>query len=115
VLFSAGVGGQHASADEAPLGDRLRFNRLSLMRPQRARGTSPTFSTFAGYRRKADFIIIDANGEEARLHLAELLERASGIMLIARDGDEASLGELVEELSPWRDRMLGTIKLGSAA
>ncbi|MGV3551483.1 GumC family protein [Rhizobium sp.] len=115
VLFSGGEGGRDAIASEAPLGDRLRFNRLSLGVPKRARGAAPTFSNFTGQKRKADFIIIDANGEEARRHLIELLERASGILLIARDGDEAHLGELVEELSPWRDRLLGTIKLGNAA
>jgi hypothetical protein len=115
VLFSGGEGGRDASATEAPLGDRLKFNRLSLGAPRRAKGAAPTFSNFAGVRRKADFIIIDANGEEARHHLAELLERASGILLISRDGDEIHLGELVEQLSPWRDRLLGTIKLGNAA
>jgi succinoglycan biosynthesis transport protein ExoP len=115
VLFSGGEGGRDASAAEAPLGDRLKFNRLSPGAPQRARGAAPTFSNFTGQKRKADFIIIDANGEEARHHLAELLERASGILLVARDGDEAHLSELVDSLSPWRDRMLGTIKLGSAA
>lgn len=115
VLFSAGEGGHDAAAGEAPLGDRLKFNRLSLAAPQRVRGAAPTFSNFSGSRRKADFIIIDANGWEARNHLVELLERASFILLVARDGDEAHLGALVEELSPWRDRMLGTIKLGNAA
>lgn len=115
VLFSGGEGGRDASAAEAPLGDKLKFNRLLRATARRARGGAPTFSTFAGNRRKADFIIIDANGEEARHHLAELLERASGILLIARDGDEGHLGELVDSLSPWRDRMLGTIKLGTAA
>ena len=115
MLFSGGEGGHDASAAEAPLGDRLKFNRLSRGPARRVRGTAPTFSAFAGQRRKADFIIIDANGEEARHHLAELLERASGILLIAREGDESHLGELVDSLSPWRDRMLGTIKLGAAA
>ena len=115
VLFSGGEGGRDASATEAPLSDRLKFNRLSPGAPRRARGAAPTFSNFAGGRRKADFIIIDANGEEARHHLTELLERASGILLIARDGDEVHLGELVEQLSPWHDRLLGTIKLGNAA
>lgn len=115
VLFSGGESGRDASATEAPLGDRLKFNRLSLAAPRRAKGAAPTFSNFSGQRRKADFIIIDANGEEARHHLAELLERASGILLISREGDEGHLGELVDSLSPWRDRMLGTIKLGTAA
>jgi uncharacterized protein involved in exopolysaccharide biosynthesis len=115
VLFSGGESGRDASATEAPLGDKLKFNRLPRGAQRRARGAAPTFSNFAGQRRKADFIIIDANGEEARHHLAELLERASGILLIARDGDEGHLGELVDSLSPWRDRMLGTIKLGTAA
>lgn len=115
VLFSDGEGGYDASAAEAPLGDRLKFSRLSLAAPRRAARSAPTFSNFAGHRRKADFVIIDANGEEARHHLAELLERASGILLVAREGDEGHLGELVESLSPWRDRMLGTIKLGQAA
>jgi hypothetical protein len=115
VLFSGGEGGRDASAAEAPLGDKLKFNRLSRAAARRVRGAAPTFSNFAGQRRKADFIIIDANGEEARHHLAELLERASGILLFAREGDEGHLGELVDSLSPWRDRMLGTIKLGTAA
>lgn len=115
VLFSGGEGGRDASALEAPLGDRLKFNRLSPGARRRATGAAPTFSNFTGHRRKADFIIIDANGEEARHHLAELLERASGILLIAREGDEGHLGELVDSLSPWRDRMLGTIKLDTAA
>jgi succinoglycan biosynthesis transport protein ExoP len=115
VLFSGGEGGRDASAAEAPLGDKLKFNRLSRAAGRRVRGAAPTFSNFAGQRRKADFIIIDANGEEARHHLAELLERASGILLFAREGDEGHLGELVDSLSPWRDRMLGTIKLGTAA
>lgn len=115
VLFSTGDRGRDASAAEAPLGDRLKFNRLSRRAARRAVGAAPTFSNFAGQRRKADFIIIDANGQEARHHLAELLERASGILLIAREGDEGHLSELVDSLSPWRDRMLGTIKLGTAA
>jgi len=115
VLFTKGEGGHDASATEAPLGDTLRFTRLALQLPRRAQKGAPTFSNFAGTKRKADFIIIDANGAEARHHLAELLERASGILLVARDGDESDLGELIDSLSPWRDRMLGTIKLGSAA
>lgn len=115
VLFSGGEGGHDASASEAPLGDRLKFSRLALGEPRTARRAAPTFSNFAGSRRKADFIIIDANGEEARHHLAELLERASGILLVARDGDEEHFQELVDSLSPWRDRMLGTIRLGEAA
>lgn len=115
VLFSGGEGGRDPGAAEAPLSDRLKFNRLSRGTARRVRGAAPTFSNFAGQRRKADFIIIDANGEEARHHLAELLERASGILLVAREGDEGHLGELVDSLSPWRDRMLGTIKLGTAA
>jgi hypothetical protein len=115
VLYSGGEGGHGASATEAPLGDRLRFNRLSLAGPRRTARPTPTFSTFAGSRRKADFIMIDANGEEARHHLAELLERASAILLVARDGDESHLDELVDSLSPWRDRMLGTIKLDKSA
>ena len=115
VLFTKGEGGHDASAAEAPLGDRLRFTRLSLQLPRRAQKGAPTFSNFAGHKRQADFIIIDANGAEARHHLAELLERASGILLVARDGDEGDLVELIDSLSPWRDRMLGTIKLGSAA
>lgn len=115
VLFTKGEGGHDASAAEAPLGDTLRFTRLAQQLPRRAQKGAPTFSNFAGNKRKADFIIIDANGAEARHHLAELLERASGILLVARDGDESDLGELIDSLSPWRDRMLGTIKLGSAA
>jgi hypothetical protein len=115
VLFSGGEGGRDPSASEAPLSDKLKFNRLPRGAARRVRGAAPTFSNFAGQRRKADFIIIDANGAEARHHLAELLERASGILLIAREGDEGHLGELVDSLSPWRDRMLGTIKLGTAA
>lgn len=115
VLYTKGEGGQNAGAFEAPLADRLHFTRLSLGLPARAPKAAPTFSNFAGSKRKADFIIIDANGEEARHHLAELLERANGILLVARDGDEGHLGELIDSLSPWRDRMLGTIKLGSAA
>jgi hypothetical protein len=115
VLYSGGEGGGGANATEAPLGDRLRFNRLSLGAQRRASRPAPTFSTFAGNRRKADFIMIDANGEEARHHLAELLERASAILLVARDGDEGHLDELVDSLSPWRDRMLGTIKLDKSA
>lgn len=115
VLFSDGEGGREASATEAPLGDRLKFSRLSRGARRRPAKAAPTFSNFSGQRRMADFIIIDANGGEARHHLAELLERANAILLIARDGDDAHLGELVNSLSPWRDRMLGTIKLGSAA
>jgi uncharacterized protein involved in exopolysaccharide biosynthesis len=115
VLFTKGEGGHDASATEAPLGDRLRFTRLPLHLPRRALKGAPTFSNFTGGRRKADFIIIDANGAEARRHLAELLERANGILLVARDGEESDLSELIDSLSPWRDRMLGTVKLGSAA
>ena len=115
VLFSGGEGGHEASASEAPLGDRLKFSRLSLALPRRTARAAPTFSNFAGHRRKADFIIIDANGEEARHHLAELLERASGILLVSREGDESHLDALIDSLSPWRDRMLGTITLGKAA
>jgi uncharacterized protein involved in exopolysaccharide biosynthesis len=115
VLFTKGEGGHDASAAEAPLGDRLRFTRLPLHRVRRASKGAPTFSNFAGGRRKADFIIIDANGAEARHHLAELLERANGIMLVGRDGEESDLSELIDSLAPWRERMLGTVKLGSAA
>jgi polysaccharide biosynthesis transport protein len=116
VLYSAGDGGHGVNATEAPLGDMLNFNRLTRGKPKH--GTSrpaPTFSTFSGSRRKADFIIIDANGEAARHHLAELLDRASAILLVGRDGDEGHLDELVDSLSPWRDRMLGTIKLDKTA
>jgi uncharacterized protein involved in exopolysaccharide biosynthesis len=114
VLYSEGSGGHDATAAEAPLADRLKFRRLATGGSGSDR-TAPTFSAFAGSRRKADFIIIDANGEEARHHLGELLDQANGIMLVARDGEEERLDELVDSLAPWRDRMLGTITLGNVA
>ena len=119
VLYSEGEGRDGTapvSASEAPLADLLKFTRLALENARRPRATAPTFSNFAGHRRKADFVIIDANGEEARHHLAELLEKANAILLVGDENDNGHrMEELVNSLSPWRDRMLGTVMLGRIA
>lgn len=124
VLYSAGDssasdgrdGTAHVSASEAPLADLLKFTRLTLESARRPRATTPTFSNFAGQKRKADFVIIDANGEEARHHLAELLEKANAILLVGDENDSSRrMEELVSSLAPWRDRMLGTVMLGRVA
>lgn len=119
VLYSDGDGRDgtgHVSASEAPLADLLKFTRLALENARRPRATTPTFSNFAGQKRKADFVIIDANGEEARHHLAELLEKATAILLVGDENDNGRrMEELVNSLEPWRDRMLGTVMLGRVA
>jgi len=118
VLYSDGDGRDgtaHVSASEAPLADLLKFTRLALETARRPKATTPTFSNFAGHKRKADFVIIDANGEEARHHLAELLEKANAILLVGDENDSSHrMEELVNSLAPWRDRMLGTVMLGRA-
>jgi len=119
VLYSGGDGrdgAAHVSASEAPLADLLKFTRLALENARRPKATAPTFSNFAGHKRKADFVIIDANGEEARHHLAELLEKANAILLVGDENDSSQrMEELVNSLAPWRDRMLGTVMLGRVA
>lgn len=124
VLYSAGDssasdgrdGTAQVSASEAPLADLLKFTRLALESARRPKATTPTFSNFAGHKRKADFVIIDANGEEARHHLAELLEKANAILLVGDESDSSRrMEELVNSLAPWRDRMLGTVMFGRVA
>lgn len=124
VLYSAGDssaddsrnGTGQVAAGEAPLAGLLKFTRLALGNIKRTRSAAPTFSNFAGQKRRADFVIIDANGEEARRHLAELLEKANAILLIADEKDDAGrMNELINSLAPWRDRMLGTVVTGRAA
>lgn len=119
VLYSSGDsrdGTAQVAAGEAPLADLLKFTRLALGNIRRTRSAAPTFSNFAGQKRRADFVIIDANGEEARHHLAELLEKASAILLVADEKDDAGrMNELINSLAPWRDRMLGTVVTGQAA
>jgi hypothetical protein len=119
VLYSDGDGRDgtaHVSASEAPLADLLKFTRLALETARRPKATTPTFSNFTGHKRKADFVIIDANGEEARHHLAELLEKANAILLVGDENDSSQrMEELVNSLAPWRDRMLGTVMLGRVA
>jgi hypothetical protein len=112
VLLSGGEGGRDNDGDEAPLHDVLKFNRLSRRPSHRIHTSAPTFAAFARNCPKADFIIINANGEQARGHLAELLKHAHGILLLSTEGDDAVLNDLINSLSPWRDRMLGTIKFG---
>ncbi|UVC09629.1 GumC family protein [Rhizobium sp. TH2] len=119
VLYSDGDGrdgSAHVSASEAPLADLLKFTRLALESARRPKATTPTFSNFAGHKRKADFVIIDASGEEARHHLAELLEKANAILLVGDENDNGRrMEELVNSLAPWRDRMLGTVMFGRVA
>ena len=119
VLYSSGDGRDgmaQVAAGEAPLAGLLKFTRLALGSIKRTKSSAPTFSNFAGQKRRADFVIIDANGEEARHHLAELLEKASAILLVTDEKDDSGrMDELISSLAPWRDRMLGTVVTGHAA
>lgn len=118
VYFSTGEGaelGERAEAADLPLGGVLKFHRLSPVRP-RTEGQAPTFRNFTSrHHRKADYVIIDARGQEARHHIEELLPQASGILVLASEGDEKRMDGFLNVLAPFKDRMLGTIVFEPAA
>jgi hypothetical protein len=119
VYFSTGESaefGERAIAADLPLGNVLKFHRLSPITPRSAEQAAPTFRNFTGrHHRKADYVIIDARGQEARRHIEELLRQASGILVLANEGDEKKIDGFLSELAPFRDRMLGTIVFEPAA
>lgn len=119
VLFSLGEGvdaddrGQPA---DAPLGDVLKFRRLSPVAQASAERAAPTFRNFANRQRKADYVIIDGRGQEARRHLEELIQQASGILVLASEEEgQQNIDGLLRALAPFQDRMLGTILFDRAA
>jgi uncharacterized protein involved in exopolysaccharide biosynthesis len=117
VLFARGdrAAGTGLLAD-VPLGDVLRFQRLTPLPQAGNEALAPTFRNFASRHGKVDFVIIDARGEEARRHLDRLLPEADGIIVLASEGDDAGqLERLLKTLDPWKDRMLGTILYDQAA
>lgn len=113
VYFSTGEGadlGELARAADVPLGNVLKFHRLSPIMPRHAGPAAPTFRNFAERHRKADYVIIDARGREARQHIEELLSQASGILVLASAGeDPGAIDGFLNALAPFKDRMLGTI------
>jgi uncharacterized protein involved in exopolysaccharide biosynthesis len=119
VMFSSGERGpvgNRALSPGLPLGNLLQFQRLSQPVEPRVSKAKPTFSHYSAGNRKADFVIIDANGSEARQHLTELLDSSNAILLVASDGDKAERVEgLMRSLAPWRNRMLGTVYYSNAA
>jgi uncharacterized protein involved in exopolysaccharide biosynthesis len=119
VYFSTGEGadlGELARAADVPLGNVLKFHRLSPIAPRQTGPAAPTFRNFADRHRKADYVIIDARGREARQHIEELLSQASGILVLANEGDDpGAIDGLLNALAPFKDRMLGTILFEQAA
>jgi uncharacterized protein involved in exopolysaccharide biosynthesis len=119
VYFSTGEGaelGERARATDLPLGNVLKFQRLSPIAPRHPGQAAPTFRNFADRHRKADYVIIDARGQEARRHIEELLAQASGILVLASAGDDpGAIDGLLDALAPFKDRMLGTILFEQAA
>jgi polysaccharide biosynthesis transport protein len=118
VYFSTGEGaelGERAIASDLPLGTVLKFQRLSPIVPRAAGQAAPTFRNFSSRHRKADYVIIDARGQEARRHVEELLAQASGILVLASEGDDRKVEGFLSTLAPFRDRMLGTIVFEPAA
>ena len=119
VLYSSGEGAgisDRTDVNEALLGDILKFERLSQASSRRADTSGPTFRNFAKRHKKADYVIIDARGREARLYLDELLAEANGILVLANDRDgQKKIDSFVKSLAPFKDRMLGTLIVGKAA
>jgi succinoglycan biosynthesis transport protein ExoP len=119
VFFSTGEGAEGedpAAAADLPLGDVLRFRRLSPVAAPPGDDRAPTFRNFASRRRQADYVIIDGRGHEARRYLDELLAQADGILVLASHGDAPqSVDGLMQTLAPFKDRMLGTILFDRAA
>lgn len=119
VFFSMGEGadlGDRAISSDVPLGDVLKFQRLSPLAPRAADQAAPTFRNFASRHKKADYVIIDARGHEARQHIEELLLQASGILVLASEGEgQQKIDGFLRTLAPFKDRMLGTILFDQAA
>jgi succinoglycan biosynthesis transport protein ExoP len=120
VLFSLGEGAEsddrRIQPSDVPLGDVLKFQRLSPVVPRAAENGAPTFRHFSSRNRKADYVIIDARGQEARRHIETLLPQANGILVLASERDlQKNIASLLEALEPWKDRMLGTILFDQAA
>jgi uncharacterized protein involved in exopolysaccharide biosynthesis len=113
VYFSTGEGaefGERSRAADVPLGNVLKFQRLSPLAPRSGAQPAPTFRNFADRHRKADYVIIDARGGEARFHVEELLSQANGIVVLASASDDPkAIDGLLDALAPFKDRMLGTI------
>ena len=103
-------------AGDAPLGDILKFERLSQAAGRMPERSGPTFRNFASRRKKADYVIIDARGRQAQLYLDELLAEANGILVLAdeRDG-QRKIERFVRSLAPFKDRVLGTLIVGRVA
>lgn len=119
VLYSSGEGAgisDRIDAGDIPLGDVLKFERLSQSVARTPDHSGPTFRNFASRRKKVDYVIIDARGREARRYLDELLAEANGILVLADDRDgQKKIDKFVSSLAPFKDRMLGTLIIGRAA
>jgi succinoglycan biosynthesis transport protein ExoP len=118
VLYSSGEGAGISDRNEAAdavLGDILKFIRLSPTPSRVTDRSGPTFRNFAHRHKKADYVIIDARGHAAKRYLAELLAEANGILVLADDSDgQKKIDRFVKSLDPFKDRMLGTLIVGSA-
>jgi len=119
VLYSSGEGagiGDRIEVTDALLGDILKFKRLSQAAARSSDHGGPTFRNFAKRHKKADYVIIDARGREARLYLDELLAEANGILVLTDDlAGQKKIDRFVKTLAPFKDRMLGTLIVGNAA
>jgi len=119
VFFSMGEGADtvdRSTASEIPLGDILKFQRLSPIAPRATDHVAPTFRNFTNRHKKADYVIIDARGHEARRHIEELLPQANGILVLAHEGDgQQKIDGFLKTLAPFKDRMLGTILFDQVA
>jgi len=118
VIFSTGesigIGDRQFPAD-VPLGGMLKFHRLSPVSSSIS-DQAPTFRNFANRNRKADYVIIDGRGPEARYHVEELITRADGILVLASEtGTADELDGLLDALAPFKEHMLGTVFFEQAA
>ncbi|MBL0370531.1 GumC family protein [Rhizobium sp. KVB221] len=113
VLYSSGEGADLSDrrhAVDAPLGDVLKFRRLSPIPEHPADSSAPTFRNSTSRRKTADYVLIDASGGEASRHLDELLAEASGILILADQHDgQKKIDAFIKSLAPFEDRMLGTL------
>lgn len=124
VLYSTGENMSDAAdpmlftlhPEVADVGNIIPFQKLGSLEAELNQRAAPTYANFRKRNRKADFIIVDATGNQVRDHLQALLKNANAIVLVADEGtDNEKLKALVQSLSPWQDVMLGTILIPEAA
>ena len=117
VIFSTGESasaGDRSVPADVLLGSVLKFQRLSPVAT--SADQAPTFRNFANRNRRADYVIIDSRGPEARHYIEELLSNADGILVLASGSEtDHEVDGLLEALAPFKDRMLGTILFEQAA